>query len=567
MEPADKLGRIGAGSIGGKARGLGYLNLLVRDSKFRQFRNTEILVPPATVVTTSVFDRFVEDNDLGRCIGFEHDDEVLQTFSDATLPERAVDSLRAFLDEHRHPLAVRSSSVYEDASEHPFAGLYKTLLIPNNDKEDDERLKQLLSAIQLVFGSTYCGAPKAYMKRHGLPVDQESMAVILQELAGRAHSDLFYPRLSGVAGSINYFPVGSLTSEDGLCRLVVGLGLRAVEGGDAMCFSPRNPHVKPDFWSPQTIFRYAQREFDALDMTAGRLPIGLDDRATLRAVPLARAHDDGVLQDLVSWWNRADNTLMEGGLNKGEPLLTFNRLLAARFFPFAEALGYILQRAEAGFHGPVELEFAADFEHTGPDVSAEINLLQVRRSGDVNRDDTVEVAAIGDDTAVLLTSNAALGHGVDEDFQYIVYIPPGPRPPRAFSALAHEVEEINRGLDKRSARYLLIGPGRWGSKNPALGVPITFSQVSQAGAIVEVSSPDFHVDPSQGTHFFHNLTSGRVVYMAVDIGASDTLNQAWLDAQPDARGDVEGDLKLIEVAGRLVVRVDGKRHRALIHLT
>jgi hypothetical protein len=563
MADSPHLERIGTGSVGGKGRALGYLNMLVAEHQIRGIAPSVVRVPPAVVITTEEFRTFVDENDLSHCLTTHDDELIVDAFLRGRVSHRFFNWLRRFVETHTRPLAVRSSSLNEDAYDHPFAGLYKTVLLPNSSPDPDARVKQLVQAIKLVYASTYLEAPKTYMRAYDLPIEDEAMAVVLQEVAGRERVSRFYPRLAGVARSLNYFPVGGLESTDGLCRLVVGLGVRALEGSEAASFAPRRPLVRPGHGSPQLIAKAAQRFADVLDLTRGEIEIA-DERAAIRTLPLEHLRKDGVLEDLESWWNREDDTLYEGGLKKGEPLLTFQRLLRGEIFPFTDALAQVLDRAEAGFRGPVEIEFAADFDRGPSGPHSELNLLQVRRIGRPRTGESVELAEVPGER-LLFTSTAALGNGIWAPIHRVVYVPPGPRSSEDFLELARKVGEIDQLLGLRRHRYLLVGPGRWGSRNRSQGIPVTYNQVAHAGGIVEVSTGDFHPQPSQGTHFFHNITAGEVFYISIDLTAGDHFATEWFDAQPDARGQREPGAKLIELEHPLVLRVDGRTQRAQLY--
>ncbi len=556
----DGLARIGDGSIGGKARGLGFLSVLLRRAELaRMFPKMRVEVPPAAVVCTREFDRFVERNDLVKCVDWTDDTEITRAFCAIPLRRELVMSLLLYLAKHRSPLAVRSSSIHEDGSVSPLAGLYQTVLLPNNGPEEADRLQQLIDAMRVVWSSTYHQAPKGALRRQGMLLSQERMAVIVQPMAGRRHRGHFYPTIGGVAGSVNYFPIGSLRPEDGMVAAAVGLGTRAVGGGQVTRFAPHRPSLRPELYRPEELRLNSQRSFDAIDMASGRARLADDPRATIASIPLEVARADGAMALLESTWLPAERTISESPLAKGVPLLTFKGLLQNT--RLAQLLCHVMEGAEEGMGGPVEMEFAADISRSPNRGRHVVDFVQLRRLPQSRRSGSVRISKV-DDARVLIRSSSAMGSADLVHTGPIVYIPPTALSPSVSRAFGDEVARINRLLREREQNYLLIGPGRWGSINLSLGVAVTYHQISEAKLIVELSTHEHRVASSQGSHFFHNIAAGHILYMGLDEEQGGLLNRSWFEQAPRIGGQ-EG-VWVLQPRASVRIQVDGRSRSGLV---
>ncbi len=559
----DGLARIGEGSIGGKARGLGFLNVLIRRSEInRRFPEMRVRVPPATVVCTGEFEHFVERNDLAECTAWTDDDEITRAFCSHPLRRELLMELVRYLDSHRAPLAVRSSSIHEDGTVSPLAGLYQTVLLPNNGPAPADRLQQLLDALRVVWSSTYHQAPSAALRRQGTLLSQERMAVILQPMAGRRHGGFFYPTIGGVACSVNFFPIGTLRPDDGMVAAAVGLGTRAVGGGRVTRFSPRRPELRPELHRPHEVRLTSQRTFDAIDMSSGQARIADDPQGTIKSFGLAVAREDGEMMLLESTWLPAQGTLSESPLASGEPLLTFKKLLQQT--RVAQLFCHISEWAKEGMGGPVEMEFAGDFCRKPKGGRHGVDLVQLKRLPQVSRASSIRIASV-DSSKVLLRCSSAMGSADLVHSGPIVYIAPRRLTPRISRSLGEEVARVNRALRDRQESYLLLGPGRWGSINLSLGIAVTYHQISEASLIVELSTTEHHVASSQGSHFFHNIAAGHILYMSLDEAAGDQLNRQWLTRAPRVGG--HGDVRVLQPKSPLRVQVDGHSRRGIVFVS
>ncbi|MAE72363.1 MAG: hypothetical protein CME06_18075 [Gemmatimonadetes bacterium] len=556
----DGLARIGDGSIGGKARGLGFLNVLLRRTELvRMFPRFRVEIPPATVVCTREFDRFVERNELVKCIDWTDDAEITRAFCAIPLRRELVMSLVLYLAKHRIPLAVRSSSIHEDGSVSPLAGLYQTVLLPNNGPEEADRLQQLIDAIRVVWSSTYHQAPKGALRRQGMLLSQERMAVIIQPMAGRRHRGYFYPTIGGVAGSVNYFPIGSLRPEDGMVAAAVGLGTRAVGGGQVTRFAPHRPSLRPELYRPEEVRLNSQRSFDAIDMASGRLRLADDPRATIASIPLEVAREDGGMSLLESTWLPAERTISESPLAKGIPLLTFQGLLQNT--RLAQLLCHVMERAEEGMGGAVEIEFAGDISRSPNRSRHVVDFVQLRRLPQTWHSGSVRLSEVAAER-VLVRSSSAMGSADLVHSGPIVYIPPTALTPSVSRAFGDEVARINRVLRDREQSYLLIGPGRWGSINLSLGIAVTYHQISEARLIVELSTHEHRVASSQGSHFFHNIAAGHILYMGLDEEQGGVLNREWFEHARRIGG--HAGVRLLQPKTPVRIQVNGRSRSGLV---
>jgi hypothetical protein len=556
---------IGTGEIGGKAKGLAFIRRTLAgrfpDARFESF---EISIPKLAVVATGLFDEFLRENDLVALAESDApDDRIAHAFQRANLPAQIVGDLKALIDKVRQPLAIRSSSLLEDAIERPFAGVYATKMIPNNEHDPDSRFRRLVEAIKLVYASTFFRSAKAYIRSTETQGAQEKMAVIVQEVVGRRHEDRFYPHISGVARSYNYYPVGYASPKEGVVHLALGLGKTIVDGGLCWSFSPAHPRSAPPFGSPRECLKQTQSEFWAVNM--GKPPAYDPIRETECLVRgrLDEAERDGTLRYLASTYDAASDRITIGTGNAGPRVLNFATLLALEVFPLNRLVRELMAACEESVGAPVEIEFAVTLPER-EDEPARFGFLQVRPLA--VSDEAHEVAESEFDAPNLLAaSHTALGNGMVAGIEDVVYCIPERFRAADTRAIASEIDAMNRRLEEEGRHCVLIGFGRWGSSDPWLGIPVTWREISQVRVLVEASLPEMNVDPSQGSHFFHNLTSFHVLYFSMHQSERDQIDWTWLERQPTLFQSEH--VRHVRLARPLLVRVDGRSGRGVIART
>jgi len=554
--------RIGDGALGGKASGL----LQVREeilSKLDpdEFPYVEVAVPTATVLTTEVFDKFIERNALKDIADSDlSDDRIAHAFQQADLPAEHVGDLRGLISNVHTPLAVRSSSLLEDDLDHPFAGVYGTKMIPNNEIEEDYRFARLDEAIKFVYATTFFAESKGYLASLGRPPGGEKMAVIIQEVVGQRAGDRYYPCVSGVARSHNYYTTGHARPEDGVVTLALGLGKTIVDGGLSWSYSPAFPKAPPPFNDLGELLKNTQTSFWAVHMGDPPPHDPIRETEYLVQPDLAAAEKDGTLRYLVSTYDPGSDRLNPGLDVHGPRALTFAPLLGSRLLPFNDLLKRLLEISEDVLGTPVEIEFAINLDRRDA-LPARVGFLQVRpmmvgseKIGVSERD------LFADD--VVLASETVLGNGERTDIEDVVFIRPDAFEPAKTPAIAKELEGINRSLVDDGRRYLLIGFGRWGTSDPWLGIPVAWGQISGARVIVEATLPDVQPDLSQGSHFFHNLLSFHVLYISVEHYGPHRIDWEWLGRQPAVQST--DHLTHVRLPEPLEIRVDGGSGRGVI---
>ncbi len=558
--PGSRLTRIGGGSLGGKARGLAFFDaLLERYQLHKEFDDVAILVPRSVMIGTDVFDEFLDQNQLRTLALYKADDDwIRQAFLKAELPRVLVDHLRAYLAHAHAPLAVRSSSTLEDSPYHPFAGVFSTIMVPNNHADARVRLSQLCDAIKLVYASTYYEQSRQYLLATPHRIEEQKMGVMLMEVVGSMHDHYYYPSFAGVARSYNFYPFGHMKPEDGVATLALGLGQSVVEGAEALRFSPRNPHVLPQLSLGKAFISHSQRAFYAINLSDADRPVSTEELASVDRLDLSVAETHGTLEPVGSVWSHENEAFYDGVYRPGVRVVTFAHILKSDLFPLARILTELLELGRLGFAGPVELEFAVNLEAK----PRQFAVLQVRPFGVTGEQEPVEIDGLPAD-ALLVSSEMALGNGIADGLHDVVYVKPETFDPAKTPAIAAELGQLNEALIAEKRRALLIGPGRWGSSNPWLGIPVTWAQISAARVIVETSLDHFKVDSSQGSHFFHNLTSLGVAYLTVDPELErGFVDWAWLAALPAA---YESELiRHVRVDIPLEARMDGRRSRAAV---
>ncbi len=557
--------RIGTGSLGGKGRGLAFVNSLLSDYRLEnRFTGVRIFVPPTAVLATGVFDRFMESSGLlPMALQERDDDRITRAFLEADLPEDAVENLWAFLDWVRYPLAVRSSSLLEDASYQPFAGIYKTYMIPNRSDDPEVRLEELCNAVKMVYASTFHSDPKAYLESTPNRLEEEKMAVVIQQVVGREHDGYLYPDLAGVARSINFYPMPGMRPQDGVASVALGFGKTVVEGGRCVRFSPAHPRKPLQSFTPQDYLENSQREFLAMDMERDG-PRGEDAwRYASGPVPLdiEAAERHGTLAAVGSVYS-ADNDAVYDGLSRpGIRLVTLAGILKGSLCPLADILSFLLKVGSAGASCPVEIEFALNLA-AGRGGVHEFGFLQIRPLAFGADVQDIPIQEVKTADAVCI-SHKVLGNGLITGVRDIVYVRRDTFDRSRASVVAWEISETNAVLRREKRPYLLIGPGRWGSSDPMLGIPVKWAQISGVRCMVETGLRDIHVDPSQGSHFFQNIVSFGIGYLTVSAGsAGDVLDYDWLDARP-AAGE-SAHVRLITLDEPLDIVLNGRRNVGIV---
>lgn len=533
FDPATSFARIGGGSLGGKARGLGFVNQLIYNYSIRdRFPGVQIHVPPAVVLGTDVFDQFMEENNLTDVALSLHDDvEITRRFLEAPkFPENIRAELRAFLELVREPLAVRSSSLLEDSQYHPFAGVYETYMIPNNNPDPQRRLEELMNAIKRVYASTFYRAAKDYIKVTSYRLEEEKMAVIVQKMVGLPHGSRFYPDFAGVAKSYNFYPIAPQKPQDGIAAVALGLGKIIVDGGITVRFCPKYPAHLLQLFSPGEALRSTQRDFFALDLN-GKPPGPTETTdILLQRYGLDIAEEDGVLQYVGSTYSPENDALYDGLSRPGVRVVTFAPILRNKLMPLPQIIDLLLDMGTWGMGTPVEIEFAVTMGRDGG--VTDFGLLQMRPLVLSREMEELNVEIIDRDS-LLVASEQVLGHGIMDDI-YDVVVVDIERFDRARSLeVAREVTLMNEKLIAENRPYILIGVGRWGTLDPWLGIPVKWDQISGARAIVETGFKDLDVAPSQGSHFFQNITSFMVGYFTVTSAMRQSfIDWEWLKRQP-----------------------------------
>ena len=552
--------RIGEGSLGGKGRGLAFIdNLVKRHSEFEQFENASVAIPKTVVLCTDIFDDFMDSNNLYQiALSDQPDDVILKHFLRAKLPDRLIDDFFAFFDVVKAPVAIRSSSLLEDSHYQPFAGIYSTYMIPYME-DRYEMLRMLSDAIKGVYASVYYRDSKAYMQATSNVIDQEKMAVILQEVVGTQHGDRYYPAISGVARSLNYYPIGDEKPEEGIVSLALGLGKYIVDGGLTLRVCPYHPHQVLQTSEMEIALRETQTQFYALDMKNVGENFSIDDGFNILKLPVKEAEKDGALTFIASTYDPYDMVIRDGIYPGGRKLITFANILQHDVFPLAELLQFAQKYGQDEMRRPVEIEFAVKLN---PDKTGIFYLLQIRPIVDSKEMLDEDLSLIKDEDTLLRSDNS-LGHGVITDLQDVVYVKTDHYTPSNNQLIAYEIEKLNRRFLEEGKSYILVGPGRWGSSDTWLGIPVKWPHISAARVIVEAGLTNYRVDPSQGTHFFQNLTSFGVGYFTVNAFRKDGVyDQEYLDSLPAV--EETAYLRHVHFDVPLLVKMDGRKNRGVV---
>ena len=553
--------RIGDGSLGGKGRGLAFLdNIIKMHPEFNSLEGAKVQIPRTVVLCTDVFDQFMEQNNLYQiALSDASDDDILRHFLRAQLPDSLIADFFTFFEAVKSPIAIRSSSLLEDAHYQPFAGIYSTYMIPYLD-DKYAMLEMLACAIKGVYASVYYRDSKAYMTATSNVIDQEKMAVILQEVVGKQYDGRYYPNISGVLRSLNYYPIGDERAEDGIASLALGLGKYIVDGGQTLRVSPYHPHQVLQTSELETALRETQTRFYALDTRHVGNDFKVDDGFNILNLKVKEAERDNSLNFIASTYDPYDQVIRDGLYEGGRKVISFAGVLQQNVFPLPELLQMSMRYGAEAMRRPVEIEFACNLN---ADRTGSLYLLQIRPIVDQKQMLDEDLAAIPD-ADCLLRSHNSLGHGVTEDVTDVVYVKADDR----FSAadnptIAREIEKLNKEYLDRGTNYVLVGPGRWGSSDSWLGIPVKWPHISAARVIVEVALKNYRVDPSQGTHFFQNLTSFGVGYFTIDENRNDgCFHKSTLDAMP-AVEETE-HVRVVRFEKGLRIMMDGKKGEGVV---
>ena len=548
--------RIGEGSLGGKGRGLAFIdNIVKHHPELNQFDNATVMIPKTVVLCTDLFEEFMDHNNLYQLALSDADDAViLDAFRRATLPASLEGDILTFIEATSSPIAVRSSSLLEDSHYQPFAGIYNTYMVPLLENRH-RMLSMLCDAIKGVYASVFFKDSKAYMQATRNVIDQEKMAVILQEVVGRQYGDRYYPSMSGVGRSLNYYPIGDERAEEGIVNLALGLGKYIVDGGQTLRICPHHPGKVLQMSDTEMALRETQTRFYALDLKNMGENFSVDDAFNLLKLSVREADKDGALQHLASTYNPTDQVIYPGVYPEGRKIISFVGVLEHDVVPLPHLLREVLRLGQEAMRRPVEIEFAVEIDATTR--SCVFYLLQIRPMVDVKSDVHINLSEIRPET-ILLQSNNALGHGQMDDITDVVYVKTDGYNAGNNPLIAEEISRINAKFLDRGEHYVLVGPGRWGSSDSWLGIPVKWPNISAARIIVEAGLTNYRVDPSQGTHFFQNLTSFGVGYFTInDFNGDGVYNRAVLDALPAV--EETAHVRHVRFPRALSIKVDGKK--------
>lgn len=550
--------KIGTGSLGGKARGLSFASALLRRHPALQtkFGALEIIIPQTLVITTEVFSTFIEENNLRELAEADLPDETItDRFMNSHFPEKFRAQLSGFLSHFEYPLAVRSSSLLEDAQFRAYAGLYKTYMLPNDNPDLECRLEQLIIAIKMVFASTYFQSPKAFSLRVGHLTEEEKMAVIVQRLVGGRHKNFFYPAIAGVAQSYNYYPYSNMRPEDGIATIALGLGKAVMEGEKALRFSPQHPEMLPQRSTVDDILDNSQQLFYALKLDEPICHLSLDDGLTLVKRKIMDAQDEDPVKSSCSTYVQDEHSIRDSAAIPGYRVITFAQVLKYGLFPLADILKEVLTIGQEGMGCPVEMEFCVDLSSDGS-VKPKFAILQLRPMS--AREEMANIEITPEDLRrAFCVSTKALGNRASTEVSDIIFVKPDVFDPARTSEIASEIGQMNNALLSAGRKYVLIGPGRWGSADRWLGIPVSWADICGVSAIVETAHPKLNAEPSQGSHFFHNLITLGINYMTVQEEESGRIDWHWLTSLPiveDGRF-----VARVSLENELTLKVDGRR--------
>jgi len=556
--------RIGDGYIGGKARGLAFSDLLIKKYRLRKkYPGITITIPRTTILCTDIFDEFMESNNLYE-VGLSNlsNEEILRRFVEVRLSNRIFSSLYSFISLTNNPIAVRSSSRLEDSHYQPFAGVYSTYMVPNAGDDKHLTIKILTEAIKSVYASVFFKDSKAYMTATSNVIDEEKMGVVLQDVCGTAYGDRFYPTFSGVARSINFYPIAPEKAEEGIVNVALGLGKHIVDGEKSLRFSPRHPERIIQLSSPEMAMRDTQKTFYALKLDPHLFTPSIFENINMIKLPIEEAHKDGTLKYIGSTYDFQNNIIKDNVNYDGIKLVTFAKILKYNTFPLCDILNEFMEIGKKEMNNHIEIEFAVNFPKN-PNEDIVFSLLQIRPIIETDQNVTVDIDKVNLSRTILF-SESVLGNGIYGGIRDIIYIKP-----ETFNSLNNPkmvdiIDGLNRKFIKEEKNYILIGPGRWGSSDYALGIPVKWSNISMARVIVESGLANYRIDPSQGTHFFHNLTSFRVAYFTINPYINDGYYDVdFLNSIPAVYEDEF--IRHVKFKEELLIEVDGRLSRGIVH--
>ncbi len=553
---------LGSGLIGGKASGLaGIQNTLIDYFGASPFPEFEVSIPRMVIIATDIFDRFMERNSLYQKVSEKDisDKSIALEFQRADLPTEILGDLRVLISGVKTPLAIRSSSMLEDAMYEPFAGVYETKMIPNNQPEIDSRFRKLTEAIKYIYASTFFKAARDYRKIIGKESAAEKMALIIQEVVGQKHGNSYYPHISGVARSYNFYPVGRAKPDEGIVNLALGLGKTIVDSGLVWSYSPALPNVAPPVGSVAELLKTSQNRFWAVNMGKPPEYDPINEAEFLSHLELSEAEYDGTLKYVASTYQAANDRLVMGIGSKGARLINFAPILKGELFKLNDLIKKLIHLCEEALEVDVEIEFAVTLD--SDKGQSRLGFLQVRPMV-VSHEDIALADEEMNATNILAASDKVLGNGMVDNILDIVYVDPEKFEAKDTRQIAAEIETFNKNLVEQKRPYLLIGFGRWGSSDPWLGIPVEWNQISGARAIIEATLPNMNVEFSQGSHFFHNLSSFQICYFLIYYSGKYKIDWLWLNSQKEiARTDF---VRHVALSSPLAIKVDGRRGRGIV---
>jgi hypothetical protein len=553
---------IGRGELGGKAHGLAFIKKVLSEKlDTGRYKELTVNIPRMTVISTDIFDSFMRQNNLYETAYSDHPDDIIAgEFQKASLPGDLAGDLMALISKVHTPLAIRSSSLLEDAMYEPFAGVYATKMIPNNQLDAESRFHKLTEAVKFVYASTFFREAKEYIKATGRKTEDEKMAVIIQEVAGMRYGDVFYPDISGVGRSFNFYPAGRAKPEDGVVNLALGLGKIIVDGGVSWTYSPSFPKAQPPYGSINSLLRMTQNKFWAVNM--GKLPMydPIKETEYMLELELTDAEKDGTLESVTSTYEAASDTIKMGTVAKGPRIINFAPVLALNTIPLNSLVKDLLKICSDAVGSPVEIEFAVTINKDDSD-KARFAFLQVRPMVVSNEEVKITESEMYS-PAAFISSRHSLGNGTNKLIKDIVYVKPGVFEAKHSPKIAEELDSVNNTLIKSKTPYLLLGYGRWGSTDPWLGIPVYWGQISGAKVIVEAMLENMNVELSQGSHFFHNITSFMVFYFSLPVGEKDRIDWKWLE-EKETVSETEF-VKHVRLTSPLLIKVDGRTGSGVI---
>ncbi len=557
--------KIGSGSIGGKARGIAFISYLLAHSDIPiDFLPHNITIPKTMIVTTSFFEEFVTRNQLlAKCIPETNDDKIDETFLSCEISITLRYNLKLLLQKIKYPIAIRSSSLSEDSYNYPFAGLYSTYILPNNHEDINVRMRQLEEAIKLIWASTFHQSTKQFMRNHNVSIETEQMAVIIQELVGKYYEDYFYPHVSAVAQSKNYFPIGKLKPDDGFVQLALGLGHVIVGGENVLRFSPLHPGFQPQLSGTEEALENTQKNFYALDLSNKDIKISSNEKCTLKQLELFDAVEHDSLRYLAGTYIYENDYIVDSPYSRGPKILNFSLLIGEDNNKFARMFSHIIALAKEGMNADIEMELAFVIRKYSPELTGDLYVLQLRPMVMSQTDEKVDFDGIKK-SDIILSCNNSLGNGYYKGIKYIIYVDKETFNVNDTLQMAEDIGNFNIKLMDINEQYILIGPGRWGTSTRHLGIPVKYEQICNARIIGELRYSEYNIDPSQGAHFFHSIISSNIGYFSINLKNNDSLDLDWIKSQEIV--DKTKYVTLYKVNSPVECRIDGDSSMGIIHV-